>query len=927
MSFAGRLTQAPRALDADRASECAAAFGDLAPELRALLGGTAGSSPYLRASIHAEAEWVRSALDRGPEMACARLLDQIAGLPDVDLKVGLRRAKRRYALIVALADLGGVWALDQVTASLTNLADLAVQRAMGSQVAIEIARNKLPGQGAADVDSMGGMVALAMGKMGAFELNYSSDIDLICLFDETRFAPSDFADARAAFIRATRRAMTLLSEQTGDGYVFRTDLRLRPDPGVTPVCMAMDAAERYYESVGRTWERAAHIKARACAGDLPAGAAYLGRLAPFVWRKHLDFTAIQDAHDMRLRIRAHKGLGGAIALPGHDMKLGRGGIREIEFFTQTRQIIAGGRDKNLQVAGTVEGLERLADAGWVDRDLATDLTRDYVAHREVEHRLQMIADQQTHTLPQDAVGFDRLAALMDCDTAQLTADLTQRLDRVAAATEGFFAPDPPQRDQLPDLTPDQRAIIDRWTGYPALRSPRGLRIFERIQPGLLRKLLDTPRPDQTLLHFDGFLAGLPAGVQIFSLFDANPQLTDLIVDVAGTTAELAKVLSQFSQVLDAFIAGDFFAPWPSEAQWLDELTTYLDHISDYEGKLDAARRWTRERKFRVGVHLLRGLIDAHEAGAHYARLARAVLQALWPVIEAEFARKYGTPPGRGAMILGMGALGAGRLHGGSDLDLIVIYDADGVESSDGKRPLASRSYYARLTQALVTALSAPMAEGRLYEVDMRLRPSGRQGPVATALAAFETYQRNDAWTWEHLALTRADPIAGQQDLQEAVSSVRQDVLRASRDSRQIKRDVADMRRRLAQARPGSVWDVKAGAGRLQEVELIANMLGLLAGSDARDVPGQIAAGVDAGHIADDAAEALTASYDLFAKLRIVSRLLGEGLIDPSDLGGAAEAVLVRETGAADLSGVEDQVKLRSTRAALAVGALLTGADV
>jgi glutamate-ammonia-ligase adenylyltransferase len=248
-----------------------------------------------------------------------------------------------------------------------------------------------------------------MGKMGAGELNYSSDIDLICLFDQDRYG-ADWQEARAAFIRVTRKMTALLSDTMAGGYVFRTDLRLRPDASVTPVCLSMAAAYGYYEAEGRTWERAAYIKARPCGGDLEAGNRFLKSLTPFVWRKHLDFAAIQDAHDMRLRIREHRGLNGRLTVEGHNMKLGQGGIREIEFFTQTRQLIAGGRDPSLRDRTTLGGLQALAAKDWVPQAVADELTGLYLSHREVEHRLQMVRDEQTHTMPTTPQGVARIAA-------------------------------------------------------------------------------------------------------------------------------------------------------------------------------------------------------------------------------------------------------------------------------------------------------------------------------------------------------------------------------------------------------------------------------------------------------------------------------------------------------------------------------------
>jgi glutamate-ammonia-ligase adenylyltransferase len=907
MSIARRLTRLPHPFDPDRGREARAAVPQADGDIARLIEGVGGCSPYLKSLIEREAAWIMPALD-DPEDALAALhhaLDQVA--PDA-LDDALRQGKRRVALLTALADLSGAWPLEAVTAALTRFADLACHLALRAAIGAEIRRGKLPGASEDDAETGGGMVALAMGKMGAYELNYSSDIDLICLFDETRFSPDDYHEARASLIRATRKMAAMLNDNTAQGYVFRTDLRLRPDPAVTPVCMAMEAAERYYESLGRTWERAAYIKARPSAGDLAAGEAFLKTLRPFVWRKHLDFAAIQDAHDMRLRIRAHKGLGGPVTLPDHNMKLGRGGIREIEFFTQTRQIIAGGRDPELRVRGTVDGLAVLARKGWIPQDVADTLTGHYRAHREVEHRLQMINDAQTHSLPRSADGFARLAAFMGMEQATLEADLSVRIAEVHALTEGFFAGSgvaltPPTPADLTDRFDPE--ITNRWRSYPALRSARAVEIFQRLRPEILSRLARAAKPEEALLAFDGFLAGLPAGVQLFSLFDANPQLIDLLVDIVGSSPALAQHLSRHSSVFDAVIGGGFFAPWPGIAALEAELTARLELEADYERKLDAARRWTKEWHFRIGVHHLRGLIDAEAAGPQYADLAEAVLRALWPVVVAQFAAKHGSPPGRGAMVLGMGSLGAGRLNATSDLDLIVIYDADGVDMSDGRRPLAARPYYARLTQAMVTALTAPMAEGKLYEVDMRLRPSGTQGPVATSLASFRDYQMNEAWLWEHLALTRARPVAGAVDLAKDVAAVRLAVLQRGHPRDQIITEVATMRARIAAAkRPDGAWDAKLGLGRLQDVELIAQAGSLMAGSDAHGARAGLDAAVACGWLQDGSGAALTQAYLLFWRLQLVAKLLSDKPLDPAGIGEGGCRMLLRETGFETLDALE-----------------------
>ncbi|KPP87278.1 MAG: glutamate-ammonia-ligase adenylyltransferase GlnE [Rhodobacteraceae bacterium HLUCCA08] len=921
MSFAARITRAPRPFEPERGAEGRALFAEAAPEVAQLIEGTAGSSPFLLGLMHKEAAWLTAALD-DPERALEAELAAIAEMAPDALPAGLRRAKRRVALLVGLADLGGVWPLEQVTAALTRLADAAVDRALKTLVGAEIARGKVPGLTPQDAETAGGMVALSMGKAGAHELNYSSDIDLIVLFDETRIDPDSFHEVRAAFIRVTRRMAALIGENTADGYVFRTDLRLRPDASVTPVCISFDAAERYYESVGRTWERAAYIKARPCAGDIAAGERFLATLTPFVWRKHLDFAAIQDAHDMRLRIREHKGLGGAICLEGHDLKLGRGGIREIEFFTQTRQLIAGGRDESLRCRDTVGGLGALAAAGWVGASEAERLVDHYREHREIEHRLQMINDAQTHKLPGNAEGFARLAAFMDVDADAWRARLTRRLEEVHSLTEGFFAP-----GQAPADTVEEPEIVEGWLRYPALRSPRAVEIFERLKPDLLRRLNEAAKPDEALLQFDSFLKGLPAGVQLFSLFEANPQLTQLIVDICATAPALAAYLGRNSSVFDAVIAGEFFADWPGRAALEDGLAEALAAEADYERKLDAARRWSKEWHFRVGVHHLRRLIDAAEAGRNYADLADAVVAGLYPAVVADFARKHGPPPGRGAVVLGMGSLGARRLHAASDLDLIVIYDPGGATESDGPRPLGTRPYFARLTQALVTALTAPMAEGRLYEVDMRLRPSGRQGPVATALATFEPYQMDEAWTWEHLALTRARVIAGDARLAADVEAVRSRVLAAKGPGDAVLGDVARMRARIAAAKPGEGdWDAKIGPGRLQDVELCAQAVALRAGSVALDTGAQVAAGVAAGVLDAGQGAALCASAELFWRLQASARLLTGGVLDPETLGAGGRAMVLRETGQDSIEGLRAEMQARAEAARAVIDAVIGTGD-
>ncbi|MFC3615074.1 glutamine-synthetase adenylyltransferase [Lutimaribacter marinistellae] len=927
MSKRLEIRRTPRPFDPALGKEAIAAVPDLKPDQADLIEGAAGSSPYLKSLVDREAGWLAAALD-DPDAAVAGIWSELRATSPDQLKSALREAKRRLALLTALADLSGAWPLERVTGLLTDFAGLAVDMAAKAEIALLIRRGKLPGMTEEDVETAAGLFVLAMGKMGAHELNYSSDIDLIVLFDESRYDPDDFHDARQAMVRATRNFCTTLSDKTGDGYVFRTDMRLRPDPAVTPVCMSMAAAETYYESLGRTWERAAYIKARPCAGDIAAGQRFLDALRPFVWRRHLDFAAIQDAHDMRLRIRESKGTGGALKIPGHDMKLGRGGIREIEFFTQTRQLIAGGRDRDLRLRGTVEGLVALAEKDWVPRDVAEKLTDHYRAHREVEHRIQMVHDAQTHRVPQTPDGIERVACLMGVDRETLEKDLARRLTEVHELTEGFFAPDAgavPKPEQV-EVEFDA-SILARWPTYPALRSVRGAGIFERLRPELLSRLARTAKPEEALLALDGFLRGLPAGVQLFSLFEANPQLIDLLIDIVGTSHALASHLSRNSAVFDAVIGGSFFAEWPGGEALRTELDALLNAERDYENQLDAARRWTKEWHFRVGVHHLRGLIDGATAGKQYADLAGAVIAAVLPKVEAQFALKHGAPPGRGAAVLGMGSLGAARINAQSDLDLIVIYDPGDADMSDGPRPLAPRTYYARFTQALITALTAPMAEGRLYEVDMRLRPSGNQGPVATSWASFTNYQVNEAWTWEHLALTRARVVAGEPSLAHDIETFRADLIAKTADRQRVLHEVAEMRARIAAAKtPAGVWDAKTGPGRMLDIELVAQAGALLSGQAERDVASGLEGAVAAGWLDDADRTVLDEAYTLFWDVQTAARLLSGKVIEADKIGEGGANFLCRTTGFAEVQALEAALEEHYARAAAVIAAALAEAE-
>ena len=694
-----------------------------------------------------------------------------------------------------------------------------------------------------------GFFVLGIGKLGGYELNYSSDVDLILLYDAAVVRGAAPAGAQPFFVRLARDLVRILEERTGDGYVFRTDLRLRPDPASTPLAMSVAAALTYYESVGQNWERAALIKARPVAGDRAAAQRFLRELRPFLWRKNLDFAAIQDIHSIKRQINAHKG-GGQIAVEGHDIKTGRGGIREIEFFAQTQQLIWGGRMPELQVGPTCEALRRLAAIGRTEPAAAAALIEDYRFLRRLEHRLQMVDDAQTHALPGDRAGIARIAIFLGYpETDAFVTDFCAHLASVERHYAGLFehAPtlagpgnlvftgteDDPETlrtlQQLGFADPvSASALVRSWHHgrVPATRSQRAREILTELVPELLRIFGATRHPDAAFRRFDRFLSRLAAGVALFSLFHANPGLLALVAEIMAGAPKLAELLAQRPALLDAVLTEGFFAPLPDRSALAADLGQMLERASDYEDTLDVVRRWTGERKFQIGVQLLRRALDGAEAGAALADIAEVALTALLPPVEAELARRHGRVAGGAFAIIGMGRLGSREMTLASDLDLILIYDGPPqAEASDGPHPLPVAGYYARLSQRLIAAITVPTAEGSLYAVDMRLRPSGEAGPIASHFEGFERYQREAAWTWEHMALTRARPVAGDAELCRRVSGALETVLRAPRDAGKLVDDVADMRRRIAEENPRpSPWDLKNRRGGLTDLEFIVQYL-------------------------------------------------------------------------------------------------------
>ena len=949
-------------LSEDEASEAIKALADCAAEdglerLEAMLrGGGDGTaflgtvfslSPYLRDVARRAPAILERLFDADVETRIDTLIEETANaavgdeVTEAVLMERLRRLKAEAHFLIALADLAGVSDTRTTVGRLSRLADAAISAAVCFLLREGHQRGKLSLADPGDPEKESGLIVLGMGKLGAHELNYSSDIDLIVFFDPEAPAVVDPLESTDLFARLVRRLVRILQDRTEHGYVFRTDLRLRPDPGSTPLAIPVEAALNYYESRGQNWERAAMIKARPVAGDRPAATRFLKELTPYVWRKYMDYAAIADVHSIKRQIHAHKGHG-EVAVRGHNVKLGRGGIREIEFFVQTQQLIAGGRFPELRGRETVPMLGQLAGRGWISEEARGALSARYWFLRDVEHAIQMIADEQTHTLPEDDEGLERVARLRGYGSAEdFSVDFRAALKEVETHYAALFesAPqlssgignlvftgdvdDPDTLSTLSELgferPSDMCRVIRTWHfgRYRATQSAEARERLTELTPALLQAFGSTRRADEAILRFDEFLSGLPAGIQLFSLLQSNPGLLRLLATVMGAAPRLAAIITRRPHVFDGLLDPALMSELPNKAYLSARLETFLQGATAYEETLDRLRIFTAEQKFLIGMRLLTGAIDATRAGKAFSDLADLTVGAALEAVAGEFAVRHGRVPGGRIAILGMGKLGSRELTAGSDIDLILLYDHDeDAEESDGDKPLAASLYFARLTQRLIAAVSAPTAEGVLYELDLRLRPSGNKGPVATHIDAFRKYQRSDAWTWEQMALTRARVVAGDDDFAGVVTAEVDDVLTLPHDRKKVLGDATEMRQLIEDEKPPrDVWDLKLIPGGLIDLEFIAQAAVLVDGlnGERSTATAEVLARLSPNYCEPGVRDELLSAYRLFMNLTQVTRLCLTGPVDRDDMPPGLADLMLRNTDLPDLKVLEAHIEETSQR--------------
>ncbi|HVW55386.1 MAG TPA: bifunctional [glutamine synthetase] adenylyltransferase/[glutamine synthetase]-adenylyl-L-tyrosine phosphorylase [Rhizobiaceae bacterium] len=924
-----------------------------APRLAALLRSKSPLSHFLAAAfdlsfflrdyVRRQPAALEKLFDQPAEQRLAAISEEIRALPfaqgmsEQALMAGLRDLKAEAHFLIALADLAEQNGAPQSTRRLSVLAEVCVGAAVSFLLLDADRQGKLALPDRADPGKDSGWIVLAMGKLGAGELNFSSDIDLIIFFDPRSPAIVDPSEASDLFVRLTRRLVRILQDRTGNGYVFRTDLRLRPDPGSTPLAIPVEAAFHYYEGRGQNWERAAMIKARPIAGDIAAGEAFLRELQPYVWRKYLDYAAIADVHSIKRQIHAHRGHG-EIAVAGHNVKLGRGGIREIEFFVQTQQLIAGGRFPELRGRATVPMLAELAARGWITEEARDALTRQYWFLRDVEHAIQMVADEQSHTLPEDDEGLERIAHMLGFESRDAFARafreslllvekhyaaLFETAPQLSAGIGNLvFTGDVDDPDTLRTLSglgfdrpSDMARIIRTWHfgRYRATQSAEARERLTELTPALLQAFGETKRADEALIRFDAFLSGLPAGIQLFSLLQSNPALLVLLARIMGAAPRLAEIITHRPHVFDGLLDPGLMSELPSRAYLAERLRTFLEGTRLHEETLDRLRTFANEQKFLIGVRLLTGAIDATRAGRAFSDLADLTIDATLQAVQAQFAARHGVVKGGAVAILGMGKLGSRELTAGSDVDLILLYDHDEhAEDSDGEKPLPPSVYFTRLTQRLIAAVSAPTAEGVLYELDLRLRPSGNKGPVATHLSSFRKYQREQAWTWEHMALTRARTIAGDEAFRVHVEEEVAEVLSRPHDPAKVRRDAMEMRSLIEEEKPPrDAWDIKLVRGGLIDLEFIAQaavLTGNVDGPERSTETATILSRLKPDFAPPSIREELSRARSLYEALTQVIRLCLKGPLDPKDIPPGLLEILLRATDLPDILVLEAELK-------------------
>ncbi len=912
-----------------------------------LLATLFGNSPYLAAQALRHPEKLKTLCEEGFDAAIEQVFNNLraidfAGSKD-DIMAAMRLARGAASLVIAVADIYALWPLEKITGTLTKLAEETLSLSVNHLLLKSAQAGNIVLKDTANPSLDCGLVVLGVGKLGSHELNYSSDIDLMFFYDSDKVQFNGRTTVGQFFVRLAQEVASLMQERTKDGYVFRVDLRLRPDPGSTPAAMSIKAAEYYYETVGQNWERAAMIKARPVAGDIDAGKHFIQFLASYIWRKSLDFASIQDIHSIKRQISSKVG-----KLPdgllGYNVKLGHGGIREIEFYAQTQQLIWGGRELPLRVPATCEALDVLTKLGKVTPKAFEELTEAYRFYRTVEHRLQMVADQQTHSLPETTEEMDVFAVFMGFESG---TEFVKTMTRYLTCVQGHYAKlfetspslasediegslvftgienDPETLQTITRMGfQNAAAISENIRGWHhgrarAMRTKRARELLTELTPVLLKELAGTANPDLAFTKFNEFLFRLPAGVQIFSLFHAQPQLLELIAEIMGGYPYIAENLSRKPALLEYVLSSEFFDDLPEPTRLKEKLDAALKQARDYQDVLDICRSWTHDRQFRVGIQFIKQKINAFEASLHLSNIADTVLSILLQHVMEDFARQYGKVGKNSFAVIAMGKLGGREITFASDLDLVFVYDPTGYPTENAS--LSASEYFMRLSRRFIAAITSLTPEGTLYEVDTRLRPSGNDGAVACSLEAFDAYyaiarEENAAWEWEYMALTRARVLTGGKSISEKIDELIRKKLTTTWDSKLLAKKAFDMRERIAQSGKNveNPLKIKQVRGGIIDVEFIVQYLQLVHGNKKPEVlsqntPEALQNLVTLGLVEKEDGQALIDAYALYHRLQALRRITGNRDPDEANLSPAGRDILAQADASKDFETLKKRL--------------------
>jgi len=792
-----------------------------------------------------------------------------------EIQAALRRIRIREFTAIAARDLAGEATLSEVTEDLSGLAAAALEGA------IRFARRQLDGRYGTPRVEQGEragrecrFVVLGMGKLGARELNVSSDIDLIYLYETDR-GTTDGGTAEEPitphqyFVRLGEAITRIVSENTADGLVFRVDLRLRPDGSKGALANSLHAAELYYESWGQTWERGAMIKARPVAGDTDLGSEFLRAIAPFVYRRSLDFTAIEEIQELKDRVDQ---AAARSRERGVDVKLGHGGIREIEFFVQTHQLIYGGKDPSLRLRGTEETLSALSAAGIVSEAERRTLVSAYRFLRSLEHRIQYHQERQTHLLPEREEDRGRIARAMGFPgTAEFLSALERHTGAVRAAYGRLFRSEAERA--VSEVSPEVEALFDRELegeelagrlkalgfsdpepaarhlavlreGPPFTRLPvRARRYLDKIAPWILQRVSEAPDRDMALAHVERFLSAMGARTMFYALLSENRKVIDVLVRLFGRSRYLSGYLLRHPEMLDTFLRKDLSPLVRSKSEMRKELGEALGACADFEEEMDELRRFKNVETLRIGLHDLAGNLSPEEGMFQLSALAEVLLAYALVLARRETSNRFGVPVTAGEdgraearfCVMGMGKLGGEELTYHSDLDIIFLYRGSGETApGDGTDPqrfrkLSNHEYFAKVAQRLISILSTVTREGYAYKLDTRLRPSGNAGPLVSSREAFTRYHEESAQLWERQALLKCRFLAGDRDFGRQME---QEIARYIFDrplpegaTEEIHRLRMRMEKEIGRERSDRL-DLKVGRGGIVDVEFAVQFLQL-----------------------------------------------------------------------------------------------------